>query len=481
MPRCKYLRPCDLCLSRKVRCDDIRPCTRCVKKGVECTLNRVRKKCGPKRRESLKGEITLEEMAPALTAFRENYYAWWPVVDVSQVLSELANEYDPQIYAMALAVCAAITRKLDFVPSHRYPLPATTHADFLAMYLDVRPPLAPLPYLIVTSLFLWVYYINMPNGTTQALVYLREAVSLSHALGLHFPATYAQGGPRQHLLRKIWYSLIITDRFMCIADGFPIVMGHNRVPMPDPVDEPDPLVIVGFNTIAAVFCSPDPTFFDIIAEYGGFERASNPDLASVSGCGLGPYHLPDQGYPDPSLGWLELTQRRLDAVDITLPLPEVLAVNVLLLKYWMKLVAWNLARVRHNLSEGVECLLADYPTTLAYRLLASTAQIPSQAFESNGPGVVVKLLGIAASIANSITDNALANLTLSYNKFLMLYLVFSLVLTFKTDIKLPASLYRQVEQIVGLRPIPRAIEDPPPPQEPALDYGFTAEPFIEYL
>lgn len=248
-------------------------------------------------------------------------------------------------------------------------------------------------------------------------------------------------------------------------------------------------VIDGFNRISQVYCAPDVFFYDSIADSFGHDDfivqespygalAAQEIMALVLAVMEANAYLPYDGAvldsaigtPDelgllPSQIHLVSTQANLDRCQSTPRLSHVLALNVILTKFWLKLVVWNSGCLRLLLLELVPQLLWKYATTIAYDLLTTTRAFPPMVFESNGPGVVVKLLGIANGVANSIAyiqDPSVAGQSTSrpednYRMFNALYSLFSLVTTFKTAIKLPAGLYHKIERIVLSQPIPRLI------------------------
>ncbi|MCH0628970.1 Zn(II)2Cys6 transcription factor [Kocuria palustris] len=528
MPRSKYSRPCDWCSARKVRCDDLRPCSRCVKKGIECTLNRVRKKCGPKRKHEREEAlpvpfepIAVDRLAPVLAAYDAWYYGWWPVVTYTDLVAEIRQLDDlmghasSYAYALLLAILAAILRKLEFLRQLPFDLAeAVHHLRMIELCLRLREMYNHTSvasyYTIATELFLWVYYINMPHGTARAIVHLRSACLLAQVLKLHLPATYDEYDPRtRHRMRKLWYCLVCTDRFMCVEDGFPIVL-RTHIPLPNPEDEvleTDPHllenpvdnmglpskcdIIDGFNRISQVYIAPDAFFYDSVADLFGHDDfivqespygalAAQEIMALVLAVMEANAYLPLDGatpfdtdiVPPDELGLLPSqihlisTQASLDQCQSTPRLSHVLALNVILTKFWLKLVVWNSGCLRMLLLELAPQLLWKYPTTIAYDLLAATTAFPPMVFESNGPGVVVKLLGIANGVANSIAyiqdPLSIAGQSTrrpedNYRMFNALYLLFLLVTTFKTAIKLPAGLYHKIERIVLTQPIPRLI------------------------
>ncbi|ABN67310.2 Probable sucrose utilization protein, partial [Scheffersomyces stipitis CBS 6054] len=483
--RSKYSRPCDACAHRKVRCTDNRPCSRCIDYGISCTNTRIRKRSGPKPKiiselpfsnnisTSPKGTsqyltifIPIDDLYPFLQFFQTWYYGLWPVLSVGSLITNLTtitdrrslNKQTSPYYSLGLALCAAISGQFAFL-SKSSDLPhmtTTVSASQLARAaLNVRETfdhrMKPTEETLLTSFFLYNYYINVKNGTEAAIMYLREAISMVHILGLHDPQAYLQmSSESSHRLKKTYYLLLASERFMCIEDNVPVIL-DSSVPYPLVEDDEYPELLAGFVEVVKIFAIPDRNFFEKMSIAN--RRTENVKDYEIF---QNFFHLSATSLSE---AWVREVDKKIKGITIVDSMSDISKVNLLLSKDWMRSLIWRIAyqnALTSALREKDDCLSLNYPMTIAYQFLSSTSNLPAFAFECNGAGVVVKLLDIANGLGDSMND--LSSMERTYDLSLFenaLTSVFCLISKFKTKVTLPVRMYRKIENMVSRWSIPR--------------------------
>lgn len=472
----QHNRPCDACSVRKVRCDlherNGLSCTNCSNHGIDCTDVRVRRKSGPKRiRQETKNHIlelvsgsqartqqfSLNQIIPYLQVYQMWFYPMWPIVSTKETISmlegnssspdspiQLVNDKVAELYALSCAVCAAVSRHKHFLRSldgvfklNDCPQPSEYIEEARRVIYERELKMNPTPNLLVTSYFMYMYYDNVPGGTTRGLVYIREAVSLAHIMGLHEKQTYASKSPvESHYLRKIYYQVMITERYIGFECNLPVILEPNDIEIPSLQDDDYPDLLLGFTELAHVFSSTDNYFFKELQSNRSKHSSLNDFLSSM---------FPTQ---DDSVkkNWLYQIQKKLcRKIQSDCTVTDAQKVNIILSKAWFQSLAWLMSSENFLLQEDVDsthCFSTSYPLSIAKEFLKSTNGLPDYAFESNGPGAAMKLLEIANSLyTSSITmlDPSCEPMTLD-----CLNEIFSMVVRLKSDMELPKDIYGKI-------------------------------------
>lgn len=481
----KLLRPCDGCALRKVRCNRQKPCSQCIKHNISCTSKRIKKKCGPKQihkktKETIQkftlenGVIepklldsaiktsdtklfTVDKLLPYLQIYQTWYYGVWPVLSVAHLVAkmvqdegkekpELNTEVDTA-YALACSVCADIATQLTFLSDtlHVRDMPTGIEAkDFADEALRVRSRinyrLNPNIDTLLSSFFLYDYYVNVNDYKSVAITYLRETLTFAQILGLHNPKTYFNQTPATvHRMKKIYYMLMVTERFLCIEENIPVLLTPS-IPFPELEDEEYPEILSGFTELIRIFSIPDKSFFDKLAEESS--NSSNLKLFQKS--------LLKLSNP-PTQSWIVNVQNNLRNVSISPLIPDTQKLNIILSQHWMRALGWHIANQNELLirdSDENHCLNPQFPLHIAKEFLKSTENLSLFAFESNGSGVCVKLLEIANALADSVSESAVYKYD-TYNSYDALGAIFLLVGKFKKDIMLPVDLYNKIDTIIS--------------------------------
>lgn len=362
--------------------------------------------------------------------------------------STLSNE-NATSYSLCCAVCAAITRQLTFLTTGNpiVGVPPNIDASEYAKesirarnLYDYR--LEPSHDNLLISFFLYIYYVNIKGGIQAAILYMKEAISIAQLLGLHDPRTYSTKTTAEvHRLRKIYYMLLVTERFMCIEDNVPVCL-EPSIPLPSLEDEEYSGLLTGFIELVKVFSIPDKKFFDNLINYS----KKNPS-------NLQNFHNLFASSGAPTRKWIINVQAELKKIEIDNASSDTQRLNIILSKHWMRSLAWHISSQNGLLIKKAKtpeefCLTSQFPIEIARDFLIGTEQLPIFAFESNGPGVCVKLLEIALAVADSVNE-CIVNKLESFTAYNILTSVFTLVSKFKSDITISKELYSKVENIVN--------------------------------
>ncbi|EGW34036.1 putative zinc finger protein Suc1 [Spathaspora passalidarum NRRL Y-27907] len=370
--------------------------------------------------------IPVEHLLPCLQIYQTFFPGVWPVVSVAQLISVLMNKSYTTMdtlsaYSLSCAISAAVIVQVSFLKNknHLFPISDTIKSlDFVSQSVKARDMFNyrshPSLDTLLTSFFLYVYYVNTESGTPAALNYLRESISTAQILGLHNPSTYTNKSPAEvHRMRKIYYLLLVTERFTAIEDCLPVIL-EPSIPLPSLEDEEYPILISGFRELVKIFAIPDKSFFDRFISL-------NTNASSL-----------------PSSSWIVNVQQQLGNIKIMENAPDIQKLNIIISKYWMKSLTWKLAQKNNLLDEMEPSLSIKFPFAIANDFLDETKDLPISSYESNGPGVCVKLLAMVDTLVDAI------NTSQDNTGLTSLHGVISLLVQLKNDISLPIHEYNKI-------------------------------------
>lgn len=501
--RPKYSRPCDACAYRRIRCDlhdgeGKTRCTSCINHNLDCTNNRVRQKSGPKKihsktREMIRrfantstnsnnshvyiASISIENIIPFLQVYQTWWYGIWPVLSISYIVASLMankdnsgtnsnnsyiklNKLNYSTYCLSCCLSAAVAVQVSFLSSHSNVTsisPTLDASEYIEEALRVRSLFNYATDLnsdnLLSSFFLYVYYVNTKGGTNHAVLYLREAISLSHLLGYHDIHTFKDKTPAEvHKLRKIYYTLLVSERFMCFEEKVPIVLSAT-IPMPSLEDEEYPALLEGFTELIKVFSAPDQKFFEEINKKDFEDRYSYNDKMTLLKDFL---QIQSNSF---KRDWLVNLQKKFESVSPSSKVSDVQKLNISLTQAWFKALTWHITRENNLLTNDYDsknCLSVSYPIDIAQRFLREANDLPLFAYETNGPGVAVKLLEIANSLSMCLYK---VNVPHGYD---ILKTIFETITMMKNDITLPISLYNKIGDFLNesqMKSIPKIINE----------------------
>lgn len=493
--RRKYTTPCDLCAVSKVKCDSTTiPCLRCKRQNRQCTFDRKKKPKVPVREapqtdvSSVNGNdasptttkdfeefippsfeplysLRLEspaklnpcfgkqDLLPFLQIYQKWYYGNWPIVPIVHLIGRL-KRLDPDTeaqatvdnilcYSLACSISAAIAKHLTFLKSenpinYTSPLKCEDIADEgLRVRNLINFRMLPCTDNVLISFFYYLYYVNDKDGRSCGLMYMKEAINFTQVLKLHDPSVYRSKTAQEvHLISKFYYMLLISERYMCIEQNLPVCLEYS-IPLPVLDYDENPPFLLGFLELLKSFALPDRTFFDNLVNY--YSNKSNEGDVILA------------KHWTPNSSWIRKIQDNLNEIKILYASGETQSVNVILSKHWMRCLVWNMSFQNKLLiinSPDDNCLSFNYPLLIARDFLRETKDLSNFAFESNGPGVSVKLLELAHCVTESINN--------SYNLECLpiLQTLFNMVTRFKSDVTIPQNIYLKVQDIIIMKSSP---------------------------
>lgn len=395
--------------------------------------------------------ISIDKLLPYLQVYQTWFYGVWPVLSVAHLVSRIV--YDPgrgldfestSAYGLACAVAAAIARQVTFLTTNSHiNLPNEISSEqFVAEALRARKSfdyrLQVTKDSLLTAFFLYVYYVNVKGGVSASILYLREAISVAQILGYHDTLTYADKTPAEvHHCRKIYYMLVVTERFMCIEDKLPVILDA-AVPYPSLGDEEYAGLLSGFTELVKIFAIPDRRFFDKFIELSSRSEATG---------GAGLFDTRSQSV---LRRWIENVQTQLEKIEIASSIPDSSKLNLLLSQHWMRSLAWHISRnngLLLKIGNSNDYLSPLFPVKIAHDFLAQSEDLPIVAYESNGPGVSIKLLEIGTALADAIAE-ALVYRFDTNQAYGALDRIFKFISFLKNDLTMPKAEYERLYQLL---------------------------------
>lgn len=343
-----------------------------------------------------RGCIPFSRLRAVLLLYQEKLYGIWPLVHVDDLLVRLqADTADSRSYTLATALCGATLSYLDGDRVTYQSLQA--HLSAHAFVAESRRVRASFDYMdavgldtVLTSYFLHMHYGRQPSRPAMAAFYIREAITFAHLLGLHNEAAYAcptWTSREQAVLRRLYFLLFMTERYLCVEQGLPTVLDSIDLPSVPDGDEQHPELVKGFFSLVTLFSTPGNSFF-------GMWRANDSSTSRIS---------KEQ---------LLLIER---AIQASPPLPEaaglagagnhIQLVDIIVSRHWLRSLIWKLSILCGYTSSNSTtpgALSVSYPLEIAVDTLRGTQAFPKQAFEAHGPGMEAKMCEIASALADSI-------------------------------------------------------------------------------
>lgn len=248
-------RACDGCAARKTKCDRRSPCRRCTALGVACTALRECVKPGPKgpwaerKRQArlqrsplpwatdnpaagilpalqpiVRRGVSTPKRRGYLDVYQRELYYLWPVIDVEDLGSRLA---DAGAYALCTALGAVTLSRVVHPSLIGEELDPRAESDKLVTESEkaraqVLYQENPSTDILLSSFFLHVHCSNR-GQICKATLLLREAITFAQLLGFDQVKHYANlpKSEAQLHLRIAWL-LFITERYLIPNPPSPI-------------------------------------------------------------------------------------------------------------------------------------------------------------------------------------------------------------------------------------------------------------------
>ncbi|KAJ5619214.1 hypothetical protein N7510_003198 [Penicillium lagena] len=233
---------------------------------------------------------------------------------------------------------------------------------------------------LLASFFVAVTHFELHNAR-QSWFYLREAITLAQALGLHTDEFY-RGMDYVGALycRRIYNILFVTERSLAIARHKPVLLPHPLLlPAPGPTDqleglEEQPEIDLGFRQLVHVYSQIDINFFNFWSRKGSISTYSTWEQ-----CGSN--LLPDCGV-----------------------MSDAQKADIFVTQHWLDLVLWRAALQQGLLSTkaGSRSRTFSYPEDIAVSLLQALTLLPTESVEVHGLGIFEKIYDVGNTLADFI-------------------------------------------------------------------------------
>ncbi|KAF2672940.1 hypothetical protein BT63DRAFT_368375 [Microthyrium microscopicum] len=373
---CVEAHPGYQCHRRKVKClpigEDAKPCRNCMAAGLECTFYNKAQKKGPKGsrakvlseiRETQKyfsprpsydgvptgsrsespsifdrtpGLLTPNLLDACVEYYFKHLYQSQPILHIPGVLQCIASiNHSIEAYCQMTALCGYVLLQPQALlpPTMRSGAEPNeySHERLARLLIDEamrvrrsyewseRPQIT----TICTSFFISRCFHCLDRQDT-AWIYLRQATTLAHVLGLHNEETYSHGLDAENCAkRKLFWTLFVNERAYAVKMHRPLTL-YPTIQMPTPETETEnQAAVFGFIQLIKLYRIVDDRFFAI------WNRNIEND----------------------SPHWLENVLRTLDALaTLNHELPELSAIDLKISRHWLRSIVWQLSLGQMSLS-----------------------------------------------------------------------------------------------------------------------------------
>jgi hypothetical protein len=320
--------------------------------------------------------ISISCISQYLDIYQVRGYGIWPVQDAEALTARLlTHPDDPEAYALATAICAAVVSQfsIDAEPGS----PVEGHYRISSSVFEREAKKARIEadhmenitvFSILSSFFLHVYCANI-GRMNSSTVLLGEAIFKAHILGLYKPGYYANMSPEQvqHALRIYWL-LFITERAHSIQHDVPTTL--KRAPdLPRLENLNDGSVTPAFVQLCKLFNILDVTI------------TADPTTARSA---------------------LAMAQQELNSDEAPLSLEnELQRADISMTQQWMRIFLWQYALNVTNLSSASadDEFSFSFPAKVAQNVLSNLSSLSQQSIEAHGPGMVCKSMHLSTYVS----------------------------------------------------------------------------------
>lgn len=327
-------------------------------------------------------QIPTSVIRNVLSMYKESLYGIWPLLATDDLILRLESQTsDPTIYALTTALCGATLSNMSRTVMDESRQGALDAEAFIKECRRVRGTydyMEPVTLdTVLTSYFLHIFYGRQASREQMAAFYIREAITFAHMFGMHLEDTYARYCVKdQRVMRKLYFLLFMTERYLCIQQGLPIVL--ESIPLPDTDDEENPDAVTGFLNLVTLFSTPGRDFFGRWTSQGSNVTMSRDQLLLIQ-------HALQRPLENPSY------------------INDIQMVDIVVSQHWIRSLAWKLSVISgYVMPNGKREMNVEYPLEIAQHALRGVSQFSPAAFEVHGPGMEVKMYEIATALADSI-------------------------------------------------------------------------------
>ncbi|CAD0096697.1 unnamed protein product [Aureobasidium vineae] len=328
------------------------------------------------------------EIEHSVGLFFDKMYAVYPIMKEDHLRSLLEtppHKLQRSEVRLLWSVCALTLMAVDAWPTMELEKRTTAARQYIRRCLEDRISSNYIENAtvedVLTSLFIAVTYFDL-KCRKNAWFYVREAISLAQAAGMHTVESDVKLQPAERLRRQRIYALLfITERGACIHDAFSISILSSPMLPCERLPEEEPSVSIGLSMLFHLFSLLDSNFF----------RARN-DLTSVQGTGKEYIEL------------ATLQEQLHQVLDLT-NVSETQQADILVTQQWLRLMVWQTALRLGLISSAAmnPSYTYAYPIQIASSLCKTLKTLSSAAIEVHGLGIFEKQFEIAYSLLDALT------------------------------------------------------------------------------
>ncbi|KAI9764292.1 MAG: hypothetical protein M1840_008583 [Geoglossum simile] len=234
---------------------------------------------------------------------------------------------------------------------------------------------SPTLWTVITSFFLFACYFGLDRHNA-AWFYLRESITFAQLIGLPDEESYANLDEREATFRRrMFWLLFITERAYALQRHRPLSLQKSIGPPGVPEGE-ESLVLQGFLDLVNLFQHFDASFVSL---WNHSSTALSDTL------------------------WVPRLQENLArALPDIGNRTEIQQADLLISREWLKVVVWQLCLNKGLLSSKGqdECTSFRFPISVARSMMAIGQQLPVNAMEPHGVGILEKVFDIGCSLAD---------------------------------------------------------------------------------
>ncbi|KAE8312756.1 hypothetical protein BDV41DRAFT_577442 [Aspergillus transmontanensis] len=406
--------PCDSCRQRRVRCDGLLPCSSCQRTRLACSREYVRKRRGwkhghGKKIEALRyaqshgnqdhqnaceqgADILAPEnlrllMRRCVDIFLQQMYPIMPLFRPSTLVEWLSRPMEPNEQTMLFALCALVT---SFLCGHSESILGCGEWESVARMFIRKSQAVRSEYNFVedssllsllASFFIAVTHFELHNAR-QSWFYLREAITLAQALGLHTDEFYRDMDYVSALYcRRTYNILFVTERSLAVARHKLVLLPRPLLlPTREPNDhledlEEPPEIDHGFRQLVHVYSQIDVNFLSFWSEKGT----------------TGSTHST----------WHPFCSKLLPGCDV---MSDAQKADIFVTQRWLELVLWRAALQQGLLSSTAESQSRtfSYPEDISLSLLHTLSSLSQESVEVHGLGIFEKIYDVGNALADFI-------------------------------------------------------------------------------
>ncbi|KAJ4331615.1 hypothetical protein N0V87_009013 [Didymella glomerata] len=312
-----------------------------------------------------------------LDVYQSRGYGIWPVVDAEALTAQLlTNPDDVEAYALATAISAAVVSQFSIDAEPGSPVEGHYRVSSRVFETEAKRARDEADHLehitafsILSSFFLHVYSANI-GRMNASTVYLGEAITKAHIIGLHKTSYYEFLTVEQVQTNlRLYWLLFITERAHSIQHDVPTTLKR----------APDLPSLENLND-----GSVTPAFIQLCRLFNILDVTITADPASARNA-------------------LALAQQQLSSDEAPLSLEnELQRADISMTQQWMRIFLWQHALNVTNLSSmnNDNEFSFSFPAQVAQNVLSNLSSLSQQSVEAHGPGMESKLFDVANSLAD---------------------------------------------------------------------------------